>query len=122
MKPESFEKIELRTMQSAAPVYHWSETGKPESGGLMQKWSTLESSRVYFCLEGYYPGKRTLIIGKLQVVEQMPGDCIAVKEFQLQSILVQEVNVSPVLRFNQLDHLFLPSFISDGIILNSTLF
>lgn len=82
-------------MPSAASIYQWSEIGKPESGGLMWKWSTLESCHACFCFEGYYMGKKLLINGNLQVAEQILGDCIAVKGFQ--SILVQEIDVSPVL-------------------------
>lgn len=95
MEPGSFENTaELRRMPSAASVYQWSE---PESDGLMWKWSTLESCHACFCFEGYWllHGEKNLINGNLQVAEQILGECIAVKGFQ--SILVQDVNVSPVL-------------------------
>jgi len=62
MECDGFENIaELWVMLSAASIiYHWRETGEPESGGLMQKWSTHEPCHVCFCFEGYYPRKRTL--------------------------------------------------------------
>lgn len=87
---------ELGVMPSAASVVHLQrETGKPECGGCCRNGPCLNP--VIFALEATTQGKGFQLLLNYRLSNKLWVICKAVEGFQFQSVLVQELYVSPAL-------------------------